>query len=141
MPASIRGHQGRIKLFKAGVETGIVNITSAEVNQDSTFSRSFYVGQQLGEGDQSIEGWSGTMDCEVKGPEIDDFIDAIVANNLAGIGVEEVTLILEELYTDGTIRSYVYFDMQAKMSKRQPGLTEKVTKRLEWQASGRIPLG
>lgn len=140
MTASIRGHQGTIKVFKAGALADIVNITSAEVNQDSTFSRSFYVGKQLPEGDQSIEGWSGTMDLEVKGPEVDDLIDAIIANNLAGVGVEEITVIMQENYPDGTVRAYVYFDLQMKMSKRQPGLTEKVTKRLEWQASGRLPL-
>lgn len=140
MPASIRGHQGRIKVFKGGALADIVDITSAEVNQDSTFSRSFYVGKLLGEGDQTIEGWSGTMDLEVKGPEVDDLIDAMVAENLAGVGVEEITVIMEERYPDGTLRAYVYFDMQVKMSKRQPALTEKVTKRLEWQASGRLPL-
>ena len=117
-----------------------VNITKAEANQDSTFSRAFYVGKNVGEGDQTIEGWSGNMDLEVKGPEVDDFIDAVVANNLAGIGVEEITVIMEEQYPDGTLRAYVYFDMQFKMSKSQPGMTEKVTKRLEWQASGRLPL-
>ena len=140
MTASIRGHQGKIKIFTAGQLNDIVDILSAEVNQDSTFSRSFYVGKQIGEGDQTIEGWSGTMDLEVKGPEVDDFIDALIANNLAGVGVEEITVIMEERYPDGTIRAYVYFDMQFKMSKRQPGLTEKVTKRLEFQAAGRLPL-
>lgn len=137
---AIRGHQGRIKIFKGGAPTDIIHITSAEVNQDSTFSRSFYVGKAVGEGDQTQEGWSGTMDLEVKGPEVDDFIDAAVAENLAGIGVEDITVVMEELYGDGTLRSYVYYDMQFKMSKRQPNLTEKVTKRLEWQASGRLPL-
>lgn len=140
MSASIRGHQGKVKIVYANNNTGIVNITSAEVNQDSTFMRSNYVGQSLPEGDQVMEGWSGSMDCEVKGPEIDDLIDDMVSNNLAGIGVKELVLVLDEYYTDGTIRSYVYFDVQAKMSKRQPNQTEKMTKRLEWQASGRIPL-
>jgi hypothetical protein len=140
MAPSIRGHQGRVKVFKAGAPADIVEITAAEVNQDSNFSRSFYVGKSVGEGDQTVEGWSGSMDLEVKGPEVDDFIDAIIANNLAGIGVEEITVIMEELYADGTVRAYVYYDMQFKMSKRQPNLTEKITKRLEWQASGRLPL-
>ncbi len=140
MAPSIRGHQGRIKIFKAGAPADIVEITSAEVNQDSNFMRSMYVGKSIPEGDQTQEGWSGSMDCEVKGPEIDDFIDALINANLAGIGVEEVTVIMEELYADGTLRAYVYYDMQFKMSKRQPNLTEKMTKRLEWQASGRLPL-
>lgn len=140
MTASIRGHQGVVKLFTSGQLEDIVNILSAEVNQDSTFSRAFYVGKTIGEGDQTVEGWSGTMDLEVKGPEVDDFIDALIANNLAGVGVDEITVIMEERYSDGTIRAYVYYDMQFKMSKRQPGMTEKVTKRLEFQSSGRLKL-
>lgn len=140
MSASIRGHQGRIKIFKAGQLQDIVNITKFNINQDSTFMRSFYVGRTQPEGDQTIEGWSGDMDLEVKDAAVDDFIDAVVNNNLAGIGVEEVTVISEELYSDGTIRAYVYYDMQFKMSKSQGGLTEKMTKKLEWQASARIPL-
>lgn len=140
MPPSIRGHQGSVKVFKAGVPTGLVTITSAEVNQDSSFSRSNYVGNSVPEGDQDNQGWSGNMDLEVKGPEVDDMIDAMIANNLAGIGVEEITVIMAENYPDGTSRSYVYFDMQFKMSKKQPNQTEKMTKRLEFQASGRLPL-
>jgi len=140
MPASIRGHQGRIKVFENGEEKSIVNITRAEVNQDSTFSRSHYVGQQQPEGDQTVEGWSGSMDLEVKDNEVDAFIDALVTNNLNGIGVSDYTLVLSELYADGQISSHVYYDMQFKMSKTQPAQTEKVTKRLEFQASGRLPL-
>ena len=139
--ASIRGHLGSLKIFKAGKDAEIINITNFEANQDSTFQRSFYVGQQLPIGDQTIEGWSGSIDTEVTGTELDDIIDAISTQNLNGIGVEAITLILTENYPDGRSRSYVYFDLQLKMSKRNPGQTEKVTKRLEFQASGRLPLG
>lgn len=137
---SIRGHQGEIKVYENGALAQIVNITNAEVNQDGNFQRSFYVGAQFAEGDQTIEGWSGSMDLEVKGPGVDDFIDALITNNLNGIGVSDYSVIMRENYSNGTSRAYVYFDCQFRMSKRQPNLTEKVTKRLEFQASGRIPL-
>lgn len=140
MAASIRGHQAQMKVFLDGRDTAIVNIVNFEVNMDSTFSRSNYVGAAVPEGDQSIDGWSGTMEAEVKGPEIDDLIDAITNQNQSGIGVSDITIVDTELYADGRLRSYVYFDLQIRMSKRQAGLTEKVTKRLEFQASGRIPL-
>lgn len=140
MSASIRGHSGSIRFFRDGALLNIVNITSFEVNQDSSFSRSFYAGQPMGEGDQSMEGWSGSADLEVKGPEVDDFIDALVTDNLNGIGVSDYTVVLDENYPDGTSRSYVYFDMQFKMSRRQAGLNDKVTKRLDFQASGRQAL-
>lgn len=140
MSASIRGHQGQIRLFKDGALLNIVDITRFEVNQDSTFSRTHYVGRPVPEGDQSIEGWSGTIDLEVKDDAVDSFIDDLVNANLNGIGVPDCTLILTENYPDGRLSSYVYFDAQFKMSKTNPGGTEKVTKRLEFQCSGRQQL-
>lgn len=137
---SIRGHQGRIKLFRNGQPAGIINVTRFEVNQDSSFSRSFYVGQQLPEGDQTVEGWSGSLDTEVKDDSIDALIDALVSSNLAGIGVDDVTMVLDELYPNGQLASYVYVDMQFKMGKSNPGQNEKITKRLEFQASFRTRL-
>jgi len=131
---SIRGHQGRIKVFKNGQEAGIINLTRFEVAQDSSFIKSFYVGQPIPEGDQSIEGWSGSIDSEVKDDAVDALIDALINSNLAGIGVDEVTMILDEFYGNGQIASYVYSDMQFKMSKSNPGQNEKITKRLDFQA-------
>lgn len=140
MSASIRGHQGTLKIFKDGALQNIVNLTSVDISQDSSFSRSFYVGSQVPEGDQSMEGWSGSVEAEVKDASIDEFIDALVTDNLNGIGVGDYTFISTENYADGTTKSYVYFDVQWKMSKRQAGLNEKMTKKLDFQASGRLAL-
>jgi len=137
---SIRGHKGQFKVFENGQLTNVVDITSVDVTQDSSFSRTFYVGRPLPEGDQSMEGWSGSIDLEVKDASVDEFIDALVTNNLNGIGVSDYTFLTVEEYGDGTRKSYVYFDVQWKMSKSQSGLNEKMTKRLEFQASGRQPL-
>ena len=136
---SIKSHQTNLKMFRNGELVNITTITGFEVNQDSTFTRSRYVGQQLPEGDQSMDGFSGSADMETKNAEADRFIDALVNNNLNGIGIDDCTLIDTENYSDGSTRSYVYFDVQWKLSKRASA-NEKVTKRLEWQASGRIPL-
>lgn len=140
MSASIRGHQGQIKFFQDGGQLNIVNLTSLDVNQDSTFMRSNYVGQPEPEGDQAIEGWSGSAEAEVKDASIDLMIDALVTNNLNGIGVSAYSFLTTELYADGTTQSYVYYDVQFKMGKKQGGLQEKITKRLEFQASGRKAL-
>ncbi len=137
---SIRGHKGQFKVFENGQLTNIVDITSVSVSQDSSFQRTFYVGRALPEGDQSIEGWSGSIDMEVKDNSVDEFIDALVTNNLNGIGISDYTFLTTEEYGDGTRASYVYFDVQWKMSKNQSGLTEKMTKSLEFQASGRTRL-
>jgi hypothetical protein len=137
MSASIRGHQGQFKIFQDGALQNIVNLTSVDVNQDSSFSRAYYVGNPEPEGDQAMEGWSGSAEAEVKDASIDDFIDALVTNNLNGIGVSDYSFVTTELYADGTSRSYVYYDVQWKMSRKSGGLSEKMTKRLEFQASGR----
>lgn len=140
MSASIRGHQGQFKIFQDGALKNIVNITQVAVNQDSSFSRAMYVGQAVPEGDQSVEGWSGSVDLEVKDAEVDSFIDGLVSANLAGIGVSDYTFISTENYADGTSVSYVYFDCQWKMSKSHGGLNSKMTKKLDFQASGRLKL-
>ena len=138
--ASIRGHMGQFKLFENGAPTKIVDVTSVDISQDSSFSRSYYVGRGEGEGDQSIEGWSGSLECEVKDSSIDDFIDALINSNLIGIGISDYTFITTENYNDGSSSSYVYYGCQFKMSRRQSGLNEKMTKRLEFQADGRKKL-
>lgn len=137
---SIRGHLGQIKFFQDGAPIAFTAIKKVSIGQDSSFMRSYYVGQAESESDQSIEGWSGNVECEVKDANIDLFIDALVTNNLNGIGLSDYTFTTTELYTDGTTQSYVYYDCVFKMSKEQSGLTEKMTKRLDFQAAGRKPL-
>ena len=138
--ASIRGHQGQIRFLTDGQDQSFVAIKKLTLNQDSTFIKSYYVGQSIPEGDQAIEGWSGNIECEVKDAGIDLFIDALCTNNLNGIGVSDYSMISTENYSDGTTQSYGYFDMQFKMSKDQAGLQEKMTKRLDFQAMQRKPL-
>jgi len=140
MVASIRGHQGQFKVFQNGGEVGIIDITSVDISQDSDFSRTEYVGRPLSEGDQSVKGWSGSIDTEVKNAIVDEFIDALVVNNLNGIGVSDYSFIETERYPDGTSKSWVHFDCQFKMSKSIKGLSDKITKRLEFQSAGRLPI-
>ncbi len=140
MSASIRGHQGQFKIFVDGALSDIIDIVKVAVNQDSSFSRTHYVGRPVPEGDQSIEGWSGSVDLEVKDASVDNFIDALVNNNLNGIGVSDYTYISTESYPDGTSQSYVYVDVQWKMSKSHGGSNEKMTKKMDFQAAHRLKL-
>lgn len=140
MSASIRGHQGTFKFYENGGEHVIDTITSLSVNQDSSFSRSQYIGNPIPEGDQSMEGWSGSFDMEVKNDVAEKFIDNLVTNNLNGIGVSDYTFITTENYPNGTSASYVYFDCQFSLSKSQSGLSDKITKSMSFQASGRVRL-
>lgn len=140
MASSIRGHQGQLKIFEDGAPSKIVDVTKVSVQMESSFSRTFYVGRAVGEGDQSIEGWSGSCDLEVKDASVDEFIDALITNNLNGIGVSDYTFVVTENYSDGTTSSYVYYGCQWKMSREAGGLNEKITKKLDFQADGRIKL-
>ena len=140
MSSSIRGHSGQFKIFKDGAPANIVNLTKVDINQESSFSRSFYVGNSVGEGDQTCEGWSGSVEAEVKDAAVDEFIDALIEDNLNGIGVSDYIFVVTENYADGRSKSHVYFDCQFKMSRSQSGLNEKITKRLEFQAAGRKAL-
>lgn len=137
---SIRGHKGQFKVFENGSLSQIVDITSVSVNQDSSFIRTNYIGKAVPEGDQSIDGWSGSIDLEVKNAVVDEFIDGLITNNLNGIGVSDYAFMTTEEYGDGTRKSYVYFDCQFKMSRQQSGLSEKITKKLDFQASGRTAI-
>lgn len=140
MVASIRGHQARFEVYQDGARVVFDTIMRVSANMDSNFSRSEYVGRPVPEGDQSVQGWSGQLEMEVKDASVDEFIDALVTNNLNGIGVSSYFFIITENYPDGTTKSYVYSDVQFKMSRDAAGLSDKVTKRLDFQASFRQPL-
>jgi hypothetical protein len=137
MVASIRGHQAQFLVYENGSLSNIVNLVSVDVTQESSFQKTYYVGQAIPEGDQAIEGWTGNVEAQVKDAEVDKFIDALVTNNLNGIGVSDYSFIVTENYGDGNTASWVYYDVQWKMGRKQAGLNEKVTKRLEFQAMGR----
>lgn len=137
---TIRGHQAEFKVFQDGGDVGIINCTSVDINQDSNFIKSKYVGQKYPVGDQSIEGWSGTVEMEVADALVDEFIDELIQNNVNGIGVSDYQFSETLNFSDGTSKSYAYSDCQWKMSKRIPAMDGKVTIRLEMQAMRRDAL-
>jgi len=137
MSASLRGHQGQFKVYENGQPVEPIPLTSVDINQDSSFSKTFYVGNGIPEGDQVIEGFSGTLEMEVKDDKVERFIDALITNNLNGIGVSDYSMISTEQYANGQNASYVYYDCQFRLSKRQGGSRDKMTKRLDFQCSGR----
>lgn len=140
MSASIRGHQGRFEVYENGNRQPFLEITKVSANMDSNFSRSEYVGNPVPEGDQSMQGWSGQFEMEVKNDAVDTFIDALINNNLNGIGVSSYFFITTEEYADGKNSSYVYTDVQFKLSRDQSGLSEKIIKRIDFQSGPRSKL-
>ena len=75
---SIRGHQARFVMYENGTRIGTQTANRVSVNQDSNFIRSKFIGNPIPEGDQSQEGWSGTVEFEVKDDELETFIDALI---------------------------------------------------------------
>jgi hypothetical protein len=134
---SLRGHQGRFAAYQDGAPVSTPAVKTVDVNQDSGFITSNYVGDPVVENDQSIDGWSGSAELEVKGATEEDFIDALITNNLNGIGISDYTFVITELYADGTTRAYAYTDVVWKLSRRQAGQQEKITKKLDFKAAGR----
>lgn len=137
MAATIRGHQGTFKLYADGSLVDVQQVTNVQTNMDSSFSRAFYVGNAIGEGDQTVEGWSGSFEMEVKDDKIELFFDALINNNLNGIGVSDYTFLVTENYPDGTTSTYLFTDCQFKMGRKASGLNEKVTKNVDFQAGFR----
>ena len=137
---TIRGHQATFKFYQDGEEVVIDSIVRVSIAQESSMTRQFFVGRAVPEGDQSFDGWSGSIDMQVRNAVEETFIDGLVTANLAGVGVSDYSFVTTERYSDGTSRSYVYFDCQFKMSKDQGGLQEKVTKRIDFQAAARVAL-
>ncbi len=134
---SIRGHQGTFKLYKDGSLVDVKTVTNVSVSQDTSMSRSFYVGNSIAESDQTQEGWSGSFEMEVKDALMEDFFDALIQDNLNGLGVSDYTFLVTENYPDGTSRSYVYIDCVFKYSRQASGLNEKIKKSVEFQSSYR----
>ena len=135
---TIRGHQAKFRLFQDGGEIGpVVHCKSVDVNQVSTFIKSYYVGAKTPVGDQSMDGWTGSCELEVGNKDVDDFIDALITDNLNGIGLSDYAFTVTDNFSDGTSQSYVYTDVQWKLGRQIRGMNEKVTQRLEFQAMSR----
>lgn len=135
--STIRGHQSEVRLLKDGQLVNILHMTKFSAKMDNTMMRSRFVGQSVPMGDQSIDGWSGNAAFEVADDQIEQFIDALVTGNLAGVGVSDYSLIDTEYYADGSSASYLYTDIQWAYSKEVGSFDTKTTKSMDWQASFR----
>lgn len=135
--ATIRGNMGEFRILENGNIVDIIEITKVSVKMDNTMMRSKFVGQSIPVGDQAIEGWSGSIAMEVSNDRVEQFIDALVAANLAGIGVSDYAFVVTENYPDGSSVSYIYEDVQWAYSRENGSMDEKITKSLEFQASYR----
>jgi len=133
---SIKSHQYTLELFVDGEKRLIDTITNVSINQDSDFSRSQFVGNPIPEGDQTFNGWSGSLDMEVKNAIVSRMMEAITTQNYNGVGISDVSLLETENYSDGTNATFLHIDTQLKVSKSAQG-NQKMTKRLDFQSSFR----
>lgn len=135
--STIRGNMGEFRILEDGNVVDIIEITRVSVKMDNTMMRSKFVGRSVPVGDQSVDGWSGSIEMEVQNDKVEQFIDALVAANLAGIGVKDYAFVVTENYPDGSSSNYLYSDVQWAYSRENGGNDEKITKSLEFQASER----
>ena len=137
---TIRGHQAYFQILENDQPVIIDSVTRVSLSQDSSFTRHNYVGAKYPEGDQTMMGWSGSIQLEVRDSTVEDFIDRLVANNVDGINVAPYAFVIIEEYSDGSVRSYGYNDCQFKYSRDAGGMDSKVTKTLDFQAAYRNPI-
>ena len=134
---TIRGDKVDVRLFENGELKVIGPLTRISINQESNPTRHFYVGNVIPEGDQSISGYSGSLDYEARNRQFNDFFDRMEKAIQTGVAVPSYTMVVTERYNDGTHSIYAYADMQFTFSVDAAGLQEKVMKRVNWQASSR----
>ncbi len=134
----ILGHQGTLRIYLNGQLTSILTITEFSVDLQSSMQQEYYVGNAIPEGWQSLPHFTGTIDMNVKDSTADTLMDAIVGAVQNGVGFPQVVLNLTENYADGTSSTYAYNDVQFKLSRRQRGGQEKVTKKFDFQAMSRF---
>ena len=91
-------------------------------------------------GDTDHKGWTGSCEIEVNGPELEEAIDALIANNLGRVNADDVTILRTNFYRGGTQRAVVYSGVQMKFSQEAPGMHDKVTQKFDWQADSRQPV-
>lgn len=139
MPAgkSIQGRDTQIRLFKSGNLVNIIEILNFNHRQDADFIRGEYLGNTKSVGDTSHKGWSGDFEAEVLDSTIDDLIDALIEQNLERLDIDEISLLEVENYRDGRRAGWVYTGVQLKYSKSVGSRSEKIRKKLEWQADDR----
>ena len=106
--ATLRGHQALFKIYRNGTEEIFDAITKVSISQDASFSRHLYVGNPIPESDVVYMGWTGSFETEARNATIEDFLDALVTNNLNGINVDRCHFIIRESYVDGTQNAHLY---------------------------------
>ena len=135
---TIRGHQAFFKLFRNGQQVIIDALTNVSINQEKTIEAYNYVGKAVPETDVMYMGWSGSFEIQVRDSTIEDFIDALITENLNGIGVSDCAFLCTENYPNGTTVTYVYTDCKFGIARQQGGSDSKITKTLDWRAGGRV---
>jgi hypothetical protein len=136
----ILGHSGSLKIYVNGQLSGILTISEFNVDMQSAMNQVYYAGNAIPEGYQTLPHWTGNVELLVKDSIAEKLIDAIVGAVQSGVGFPQVVMNVTENYSDGTSSTYSYSDCQFKITRRQRGGQEHVTKRLEFQAMFRISI-
>lgn len=137
MPKVVKGKDTSIRILKNGEMVQVFEARSFTVNQDADITRHKHLGKIEDELDTNMNGWSGTVEIEKVGVAIDDFMDAVIENNLARIGADTITIAERIDYRDGASRTYVYGPCEVTVGENVAGKDEAVVQTLNWAAPRR----
>lgn len=84
------------------------------------------------------DGWSGTLDYERAGPELDDYIANLETAYYAGTNIASGSIVETITENDGSVSQYTYTGVQMKLSDggSQTG-DNTIKQKLDWVASRR----
>lgn len=138
--SAVKGKDTKVRLMRNGTPVAAIGLKSFSADQDAEFTRDEYLGEVQGVGDTDHKGWTGSMEFEVNSAAVADFIDALVTNNLERVNADEVTILHTIFYRDGSQKAWAYSGVQAKYGAEVPGMHDKSTEKLDWQADDRQPV-
>jgi len=132
-----RGSDVQIRLIVNGELETVWNANSFEVNEDENKERIERLGTSKKPNEKTVDGFSGTLEFDADGPELDDLLDA--AHQARRDRQDYKFNILDRTYypKSGESRTYVYPNCVFSLSKSASGQKEAVTQSLEWQSEMR----
>ena len=135
---TVKGKDTKVRLMRNGAPVNMYGLKSFSAEQDADFTRDEYLGEVKSVGDTDHKGWTGSAEWEITGPEVMEAADALITNNLERVNADEIQLMRTFNFRDGTSKSFVYTGVQLKLSDDSPGMHEKSTLKMDWQADDRL---
>jgi len=129
-----------VKLIVDGELKGLWHANSLDVNEDDNKERVNRLGTPKKPNEKTTDGFSGTIEFDADGPELDEITDAQIEARRSRKNFK--FQILERTYYPkrGTTKAYVYPGAIFSTDKSIGGQDEAVTSTMNWQSEVRREL-